>query len=212
MRTSIFSTLLVLACGSTAFSQSGGGLGPWGVYPYHSSTEIEGTQRGFADFIRSAGAASLLNSEATSKYEDARKKYLENRLQATQTYFDMRRINAEARRSQRSLPLSLEAYQRLARQQAPERLSVSQLDPLTGTISWPVVLQRADYQVEREELERLYRERATGVQYHYDGIQTATDRFLERLKTDVNQFEPNDFIRAKKFVESLAYETRLAQR
>jgi hypothetical protein len=58
----------------------------------------------------------------------------------------------------------------------------------------------------------LYRERANGVDFNYDDIRVATDRLLERLKTDVSKFEPNDFIRAKKFVESLAHETRLAQR
>jgi hypothetical protein len=207
--TLVLGTLLVLALSPAAFGQYYGG---WGGNYYHASTEAEGIQRGFADFIRSAGAASLMNAEATSKYEDARKKYLENRLQATQTYFDMRRLNAEARRSERSLPLSLEAYQRLARQQAPDRLSVSQLDPLTGTITWPAPLQRADYLVEREELERLYRERATGVDPNYDDIRTASDRLVQRLTTDIDKFEPNDFIRAKKFVESLAHETRLAQR
>ena len=208
MRTTIFATLVVLGLSPAAFGQYYDG---WGGR-YHSSTEIEGAQRGFADFIRSAGAANLMNAEATSKYEDARKKYLENRLQATQTYFDMRRLNAEARRSERSLPLSLEAYQRLARQQAPDRLSVSQLDPLTGTITWPAPLARADYQVEREELERLYRERATGIDLNYDDIRQASDRLIERLTREIDKFEPNDFIRAKKFVESLAHETRLAQR
>src|SRR5687768_6794213 len=109
MRTTITTMVLLLAMTGATFGQTQP-YGGWGGYHYHSSTEVEGAQRGFADFIRSAGAANLMNSEAASKYEDARKKYLENRLQATQTYFDMRRINAEARRSQRSLPLSLEAY------------------------------------------------------------------------------------------------------
>ncbi len=145
-------------------------------------------------------------------YEDARKKYLENRLQATQTYFDMRRLNAEARRSERSLPLSLEAYQRLARQQAPERLSVSQLDPLTGTIVWPAPLRRPEYQAPREELERLYVERANGVDLNYDDIQVACDRFQEQIKADLDKFDPNDFIRAKKFIDSLSYEPKVAQR
>jgi hypothetical protein len=207
MRTIFAALAMVLITAPLAQAQYYGG--GWG---YHSSTLQEGAQRGFADVIRSAGAANLLNSEATSKYEDARKKYLENRLQATQTYFDMRRLNTEARRSERSLPLSTEAYARLARQQAPERLSVSQLDPLTGTIVWPAPLRRPEYDAPRLELERLYTERANGTSLNYDDIQVACDKFQQQIKADLPKFEPNDFIRAKKFIDSLAYEPKVAQR
>ncbi len=207
MRTIFAALAMVLITAPLAQAQYYGG--GWG---YHSSTIQEGAQRGFADVVRSAGAANLLNSEATIKYEDARKKYLENRLQATQTYFDMRRLNDEARRSERSLPLSTEAYARLARQQAPERLSVSQLDPLTGTIVWPAPLRRPEYDAPRLELERLYTERANGTSLNYDDIQVACDKFQEQIKADLPKFEPNDFIRAKKFIDSLAYEPKVAQR
>ena len=123
------------------------GYGYGGGYGYgHASTEAEGVQRGFADVVRSAGAANLMNSAAAKNYEDARKKYIENRLQATETYFEMRRVNEESRDAKRPRPLSTEQYVRLARQQAPERLSVSQLDPLSGTIDWPAVLARRKIQ------------------------------------------------------------------
>jgi hypothetical protein len=209
MRIPLAALLMILLAASAAQAQffTGGWDGG-----YHSSTYEEGVQRGFADFVRSAGQAQLLNSEATKNYEDARKKYLENRLLATQTYFDARRMNQEARRSERSPPLSMEAYARLARQQAPDRLSVSQLDPLTGTITWPQPLLRPDYQAEREELERLYRERAGGVAHNYEAILLSTDKFQERLKTDLQKFDPNEFIRAKNFLDSLAYEPKVAQR
>ncbi len=201
---------LVLVSATTRLAQAQYYGGGWGGY--HSSTLQEGSQRGFADVVRSAGAANLLNSEAATKYEDARKKYLENRLQASQNYFDMRRLNAEARRSERSLPLSTEAYARLARQQAPDRLSVSQMDPLTGTIVWPAPLRRPEYDAPRQELERLYSERAGGTDLNYDDIQGACDRFQEQLQADLAKFDPNDFIRAKKFIDSLSYEIKVAQR
>jgi hypothetical protein len=205
MRT-CFAVLLVLAPLSIAHAQ-------WGWGPsYHSSTLEEGVQRGFADVVRSQGAANLMNSMAAINAEEARKKYLENRLQATQTFFDMRRINAESRRSERSLPLSNEAYVRLARQQAPDRLSVSQLDPLTGQITWPAPLRREEYQANREELERLFKERASGVDDNYDSIRTASAQFLDKLKADISKFQPNDFIRGRRFLESLSFELMVAQR
>jgi hypothetical protein len=202
----ILASLLVLIPFSLAHAQWGWGGG------YHSSTLEEGVQRGFADVVRSQGAANLMNSMAAVNAEEARKKYLENRLQATQTFFDMRRINAESRRSERSLPLSNEAYVRLARQQAPDRLSVSQLDPLTGMISWPAPLRRDAYQENRDQLERLFKERASGVDDNYDEIRQACTQFLDKIKADISTFQPNDFIRARKFIESLSYELLVAQR
>src|SRR4029453_17208717 len=116
--------------GSSSAYIPGYGFGGGTAYG-HASTEAEGIQRGFADVVRSAGAANLMNSEAAKNYEDARKKYIENRLQATETFFDMRRVNQQSRSPERPRPLSTEQYVRLARQQAPTRLSVSQFDPLS---------------------------------------------------------------------------------
>src|SRR5262245_26341410 len=93
----------------------------WGG-DYHSSTLEEGMQRGHADVVRSYGMANLLNSQAAQNYEQARKDYLDNRLKATQTYFEMRRYHDEAVKAQRSTPLSHEQYVRLAREDAPVSL------------------------------------------------------------------------------------------
>src|SRR5882724_3784882 len=107
--------LIFLVPSAAAYAQ-------WGP-SYHSSTLEEGIQRGYADVVRSQGMANLLNSQAATQYEAARKAYMENQMKATQTYFEMRRYNTEARRSERSTPLSMEQYVRLAREQAPEALT-----------------------------------------------------------------------------------------
>ena len=43
-----------------------------------SSTVEEGSQRGYADVVRSYGMASLLNAQAVNQIEQARKQYIEN--------------------------------------------------------------------------------------------------------------------------------------
>ena len=197
--------------GSSGTYVPGVGFGGGGYGYGHASTEAEGVQRGFADVVRSAGAANLMNSAAAKNYEDARKKYIENRLQATETYFEMRRVNQESRDAKRPRPLSTEQYVRLARQQAPLRLSVSQLDPLSGTIGWPAVLQNEKYKADRELIEKLFQERSRGVASNHGEIEKACEALLEKLKPEANALEANDFIRAKKFVESLEYEVKLAQ-
>lgn len=177
----------------------------------HISTE-ESVMRGFADVIRSRGMQNLQDSEAIRNLEEARREYIENRLRATEVYFDMRRINQEARRAERGSPLSFEAYVRLARAQAPERLSLAQLDAVTGAIYWPPVLRDKVYDADRQLIERLYRQRASGVASNLAEIQMACDRFLEKLKADIEAHSPNDFIVAQRFINSLKYEAQMAQR
>jgi hypothetical protein len=206
--------LAVLAVGlafpSLAGAQYYGGPGGSWFQPTFSSTLEEGVQRGYADIVRSRGMANLMNSQAAKEYELARREYLDNRLKATQTYFEMRRYNQEARAAERSSPLSMEQYVRLARQQAPARLSVSQLDPFTGMISWPAALQRKEYAELVNRIDTLFAARAKGTVLAHGEIQTACDELLERLKADVNKFKSNDYIQAKGFVQSLSYESTLA--
>lgn len=197
--------LFVLCVCSSANAQYWGG--GWGG-GYHSSTLEEGIQRGYADVVRSRGMANLMNSEAAKNFEDARSKYLDNRLQATQTYFEMRRYNQEARRAERSTPLANEQYVRLARAQAPARLSVSQLDPFTGKITWPAALQREKYSMLRNSIDALFAARATGTTFADDEIGVATDAFLAEIKADIDSFRPMEYVAARNFLISLAFESR----
>src|SRR5262245_33193078 len=154
--------------------------------------------------------ANLLNSKAAGEFEQARRTYIENQMRATQTYFEMRRYNAEARQAARSTPLSMEQYVRIAREQAPDGLSPTQLDPLTGTISWPSLLRQLAYEPLRKHIEKLFHDRAAGYVV-YGEIQQACQDLQAALKADVDKFPANDYITAKKFIESLTYAARGAQ-
>lgn len=182
----------------------------WGDYGYHSSTLEEGVQRGYADVVRSRGMANLLNSQAATQYEQARKAYIENQLKATQTYFEMRRYNTEARRAEHGTPLSMEQYVRLAREQAPDPLTATQLDPLTGTVSWPAPLRTKEYEPLRKRIDRLFQDRATGYLV-YGEIQQAIQELADQLKADIMKFPANDYVAAKKFLDSLIWAARGVQ-
>jgi hypothetical protein len=172
-----------------------------------SSTLEEGAQRGYADVVRSHGMANLLNSQAANQIEQARKVYIENQMKATQTYFEIRRYNDEARRAMRSTPLSMEQYVRIAHEQAPDGLTATQLDPLTGSISWPAPLRQPAYEELRRRIERLYQDRATGYVV-YGEIQQAVAELAAQLKADIMRYSANDYVAAKKFLDSLAYAAR----
>jgi hypothetical protein len=196
-------SLLVLALAATASAQYGG----WGG-GYHSSTLEEGIQRGAADLVRSQGMANLYNAQAATQFEQGRSQYIENNLKATQTYFEMKRVNDEYRRSKDTSPLSMEQYVRIARQQAPDPLGTSQLDPLTGAIGWPMSLRKPEYDALRKKIESLFQRRASGYA-DYSGLAAACTEFLDQLKTDLPKFDPNDYVKAKKFLESLTFAARM---
>ncbi len=185
---------------------------PWGYgYGYHhASTYEEGVQRGFADIIRSAGAANLMNSEAAKNWEDARRKNIDNRVYGTEKYFQMRQINRAARAAERSRQPSMEDLIRYASQRAPDRLSPTKLDPLTGVISWPTILHGEAYEADRKKLEALYARRSeTGLltPEQLAEVEAAVESMSAELKRNINVYSPQSYSQAKEFLKSLAYES-----
>lgn len=178
----------------------------------HASTAEEGIANGMANIISAAGAANLMNAQAATEAERARSEYIRNRLQATQTFFDMRRINTAYRQETQGKPLTMEQYVRLARMEAPNRLSPSELDPLNGKIYWPPQLLGDKYAEQRQKLDQLFHRRALGDLQTIGNIRQASESFLNDLRADINDFAPQDYVRARRFLESLGFEANFAQR
>lgn len=209
-----FSAAIAVAVGVVAICATQSADAQYYGYPVesHASTAEEGIANGMANIISSAGAANLMNAQAATEAEKARNEYIRNRMLATQTYFDMRRVNEEYRKETQGRPLSMEQYVRLAKLEAPERMSPSELDTFNGKIYWPPQLMVDAYASQRKELERLFGRRALGDLSTYGPIKTASGEFLKVLKQDINNFAPQDYVRAKNFVESLGYEAGFAVR
>src|SRR5205814_1128107 len=105
---------------------------------------------------------------------------------------------------------TMEQYVRLANQQAPDGLTATQLDPLTGHVAWPAALKKSEYETLRGQVERLFQDRAHGYT-DYSEIVKACQAFQDRLKTDLTIFSVNEYAAAKKFLESLSLAARSAQ-
>ncbi len=199
---------------SSANAQWGYGGGGGGAY-YGVGTPESAAAHGYADIVRSAGVYNLLTSEALGNVEDARKKYIENRLLWTQTYFEMRRINDEYRRAQYERDKSSpEDLARRAQMLAPRRLSASQLDPITGNVAWPRLLASPPFADLRRDLDALYAERASTKgaigSEKYFLILDRVDQMQELLRTMIKQVPPADYMDARRFLESLGHEARFA--
>jgi hypothetical protein len=99
---------------------------------------------------------------------------------------------------------------RYASQRAPDRLSPSALDPLTGVISWPTVLRSEIYEADRQKLEVLYASRsATGylTPEQVAEVGAAIDNITAAMKENINTYSPQLYAQAKEFLKSLAYES-----
>ncbi|MCA9155287.1 MAG: hypothetical protein KDA62_12675 [Planctomycetales bacterium] len=183
---------------------------PYGYgYGYQpgAATVGESYARGMADVVRSAGYANLQNSEAAKNYEAARSANLDNRKKATETYFDLKRMNREYRAAANPRPSSDELF-RASQEALPSRLSPGELDPLTGEINWPLMLTTDVFKPQRESLEHMFATRAAGVTDFnlYRDMLATTDSMIETLVGLVREVPPQDYAEARSFLKSLRYD------
>ena len=222
MKCLVTTALVIMAAGvAIAFAQtepqrpqpiappaSGGYYG--GDYPIysHSSTAAEGRLRGMGDLVRSAGQANLDNSAAAINYSVARSSEIENHNQWTNTYFQMRETNRRARAAERGPRPTMADAVRYAQAGKPKLLSPSELDPITGKISWPLFLQTEKYSSQRSILEQVFANRASNAAVSpEDYVQTrkTVDTMLAELKKEIRDIPAEQYLIARRFLKSLSY-------
>lgn len=195
--------------GGGYYGGGGGGWG-WGWGGGVGSTPAGSYLTGLGNAIRAQGQFNLDTSAAAINLEEAQKRAIENRKLWTNTYFEMRRINQEYRNARRPRPESPSTWVRRAQEAAPDRLSASELDPVTGRIAWPRVLVGNEYQGDRERLDRLFTDRALahgaiGVETHAE-IRIAIDETLARLRARIREYGTDEYLAARRFLTSLRHE------
>ena len=94
----------------------------------------------------------------------------------------------------------------------PERSSGTQIDSITGELSWPIVLQAPEFEQYRKELDALFQDRAAKGSVMgrdaYLKTRSTCDAFLAALNEQVRELPANDYIEGKKFIEMLKYESK----
>jgi len=137
---------------------------------------------------------------------------IQNRLRWTETYFEMRKTNREAQAAEATPHVTHEQTIRMAKMGLPPRLGSTQLDPVTGHIEYPMVLTAPQFTSYREELDRLFADRASSggsTQYEqYQQIQGTVSKFIDALKENIDNFSAGDYGRARTFLNSIANEAR----
>lgn len=211
LRYSVAMIVLTSAFGIPALAQWGG----FGGYRRggYASTAGQAASYGMSEMMRAQGYENLQNSEASKNWEDAKTKQIQNRQLWTDTYFDMRKTNREARAAEAGPLITHDQAIRMAAMGAPPRLISTQLDPVTGHIQYPMVLQDDLFKPYREELDKMFAKRASSggsVSFgDLQDIQTTVAKFTDALKEHVDKYPAGAYGQARTFLDSLKHEASM---
>lgn len=177
------------------------------------ATAGESYARGSADLVRSAGLATMLTSAAARNFEEARSRFLDNRLKGTETYLEMRRRRREYRDENRRPRPTSEQLFRLAREAAPAPLAPDQLDPVRGTINWPALLQTEAFREQRETLDVLFAQRARSsgrIDWdQFQQIRSLVEEMQETLREKLPDIPPQVFSQSNAFLRQLRHKAQV---
>lgn len=185
--------------------------GGYGGYESSPGTVAGSAMQGMASLAQAAGSYNLSTSAAAVNMTQARKQDLENYSTGVNTFFETRRVNKEARLAEAGPRLTEAQIVRIAHESAPKPLSPRQLDPVSGRIFWPLMLQADRFQEQRTVLEQAFSlrsQKGTLQLEEAQQVKRTTQALLTDLRELVQDADPMAYMEAKRFVESLAYEAR----
>ena len=200
-----------LTMGSEAFARrhSRGRRGGGGFGGTAASAALMGT----AAVLRAQGMANLQNSQAAINWEKAKTMEIENRLRWTETYFKMRQVNHAMQLAERGPAITAEQAIKLAHDALPSRLRGNELDPVTGRIVYPTVLQDPRYDTLRVDVDAFFRRRAEAhgsVDFNdLQEIETILDLLHGELRSNATGYAAGEYGHAATFIERLKREATL---
>jgi hypothetical protein len=188
------------------------GYGP-GAYSPGYGTITGSSFAGLGAFASGLGEYNYNTALAIRQLEEANRQSIDNKLYAEKSQIEMRRLNNIQWQADhpRSTP---EQVAKINEARLPRRLSTSQLDPTWGTIRWPAVLQRPEFEKVRGSLDEIFAHRSTetfGVgSPAYHEVQRLTREMRTTLDDEHASMTQMEWIQSMRFIESLAYESRFA--
>ncbi|MCX7427061.1 MAG: hypothetical protein NTW96_15735 [Planctomycetia bacterium] len=184
--------------GGGYYGGSGGGGG----------TVAGSSMRGMADVISAQGNYNLATSAAAVNMTQAQKQTIQNRGDATNTYFQMRQMNRQYRAAETGPPATMEQLTRMAKQGVPKPLTPSEVNPVTGQINWPTALGAEVFAPYREEVEKLAASRAKYGELGFSDqtkFRQLVNDMAQHLSARVQDVSPQDFTNGRSFLQRLLY-------
>ena len=212
LQRSLIVAIVVGFAGPTAHSASAQyrrqGYTPYGARM--PGTAASAAEFGMARMIAASGNANLMNSQAAKNYMAARSADFRNRVQWTNSYYQMRQAHRTYEADHTHL--TMDEITKIAQDAAPKQLDVTQLDSATGVIHWPIILQDIRYIGARDELDHQFKVRSISAGSidadSYRDIQGNCEQLKTQLRDNINEYSANDFEHARHFIENLEYEAK----
>lgn len=183
------------------------GYGGYGGF-YGGGTVAGSAMQGMASVISAQGNYNLATSAAAVNMTQAQRNNIQNRQLWANTYFEMRSAQRAAVTAERGPPPSREQLARLASEGAPRPVSTHEVDPVSGQIQWPGLLQGAAFAEQRAGIEALSAKRA---QYGRLGISDQNQMGSEiesmsaQLREQIRNVPPQQYVEASSFLRSLMF-------
>lgn len=205
----IVATLALALTASVATAQNGYPPQPLrspALIQDHASTYEEGVQRGAADLVRAAGEFNYNTALSAFHAQTAVSKYLDNQIKRTQTYFEKRRINRQARDAERAPRSTAQQRERINKSRVPSRLTEAEYSRALSKVSWPQALQGSEFKALRAAIDKLVKDRVASSAADSQ-IKMLAGHMKGQLKSQIRFLKPADYMAAKTFLTKLQYET-----
>lgn len=219
----LFSGVLLVFCAASAARGAS-------LYSRYQHSALEGYLCGQAEIVRAFSEcvtaqaavikaradAQLSLAKAAETREQTRSIALDNDLKATKTFFEKRVLNQNYRAQTATNRPTQEDLIRYSRAAVPERPTTYQLEPTRGTIYWPEVFRHEDFLEHRVQLDALFAQRETQPAGVGSAIYRQTQEIVAQMRTmlrgRVEAVTPMEYSAARKFLDSLAYESQFPSR
>ena len=181
-----------------------------GFYGGGSNTAAGSAMNGMSNVISARGDAALSKSAAAVNLTEAQSREIQNRQQYTNTYFEMRETNKQARAAARGPPPTAEQLARLAHERVPRKLSPGEVNEVTGKLNWPSALTLDMFAADRKQFEGLFRSYSQMGTLDYAKQVKAREiinSMNKKLKAQVRTLPTPDYVACKSFLKSLMFTT-----
>jgi hypothetical protein len=194
-----------------------GGYGAYGgatTAAQGAGVGVGAAEAGYGQAAAGVGQYQIEHAQAERIHQQAVTQYYQNENLARENYeqrqqAQQQQLEADEAADRQRVAAYHEHLQQLT---APHRLTADQFDRANNIIQWPYVLRGAEYSDLRLTLDKLYAERTPDNSgensSNYEEIEKACNAMLDIVNSHVKELGIEEFITAKHFTQSLAYEAR----
>ena len=205
------------ACLMVAADAYGQWFGGFAQNGYHASTVAEGEGNAISAVTRSKGQYQLDTSQARINNAQANAMDMQNRKQLSKDYFETQNVNKQNRfadYADRKKQHEKDALFQYGSEGRPTRLTSSELDPVTGQVTWPIALEAPAFSQYTKPIDEAFITRAeTKSRFNYKTYQQVNkncDGIEDELRSQMKEIGTNDYATARGFVKRLKREVRNA--